>query len=86
MALLDSPSVDNCLSQNSQTPGDLIPVDSAKVVEWLRLVPQAAKGTVKPSIDPVSEYFARALDCPRQLLGISPRSGRAVSLDSTCKL
>jgi hypothetical protein len=86
MALLDAPSADNCLSQNSQTQDDVIPVDSAKVAEWLRLVPGAAKGTVKSSIDPVSEYFARALDCPRQVLAISLRTGRGVSLDSTCKL
>jgi hypothetical protein len=41
---------------------------------------------VKASLDPVAEYFARALNCPRDLLEKAAKSGHGVSLDSTCKL
>jgi hypothetical protein len=86
MVVLDDVSGANCLSANSRTDDDFIPVDSAGVANWIRLVPAKAMGQVKPSIDPVSEYFSRALDCPRKLLATSLATRRGVSLDSTCKL
>jgi hypothetical protein len=39
----------------------------------------------KPSIDPIREYFAKLLRCPRELLDSARKNGRGVSLDSTCK-
>ena len=86
MVLIDDPSAHNCLSPINQFDGDVIPVDSAKVTDWIRLVPAQAIGQVKPGIDPVAEYFAKALDCPRKLLAVSLATRRGVSLDSTCKL
>ena len=86
MVLLDATDSDNCLSQNSPISSDTFPVDSSKVAEWIRLVPADAIGAVKPSVDPVAEYFARSLECPRELLAVSLRTRRGVSLDSTCKL
>ena len=86
MAVLDGHSSSNCLSQNNEFPADSFPVDSARVSEWIKATGIERIGPVKASIDPVSEYFERALDCPRELLAISLKTRRAVSLDSTCKL
>ena len=86
MALLDAPDGTNCLTQNSTSESDAFPLDSSRVAEWVRLMTGEAAGSVKSSVDPVAEYFARALDCPRQLLAISSKTRRGVSLDSTCKL
>ena len=86
LALIDDSRATNCSTQNHQLDGDYFPVDSAKVAEWIRLAPMSAVGQVKASVDPVSEYFARALTCPRELLRISLKTGGRASLDSTCKL
>jgi hypothetical protein len=86
LALIDRPNGDNCLSYNRALASDSFPVDSAQVSRWIATVAPDSIGAVKPSIDPVSEYFARALDCPRKLLAISLKTRRGVSLDSTCKL
>jgi hypothetical protein len=86
LAMIDDDKSGNCLSSNSQTGGESFPVDSAKVSAWLASVSPTMIGVVKPGIDPVSEYFARALECPREMLRISLESKRGVSLDSTCKL
>ena len=86
MAMIDDLGGHNCLSPVSQFESDLMPVDSAKVSHWIRLLPAQVSGEVKPSIDPVSEYFSKAIDCPRKMLAISLATGGGVSLDSTCKL
>jgi hypothetical protein len=61
-------------------------VDFGRVRDGLDLSAINPQLPIKPSIDPVAEYFAGALECPRKLLGISLRTRRPVSLDSTCKL
>jgi hypothetical protein len=86
LALLDNESGDNCLSQINRSGADSMPVDSARISEWIRTQSVSRVGAVKPSVDPVAEYFARALDCPREMLGASLRTRSRVSLDSTCKL
>jgi len=63
----------------------LFPVDSSRLATWVRNAPNGS-AWVRPSVDPVAEYFANALDCPRKMLKISRETRRAVSLDSTCKL
>ena len=85
-ALLDDTRGNNCLSDNSQAHIPAFPVDSALLTEWVNRNSRMPVGPVKPSIDPASEYFARALDCPRQLLAEWSKSRRGVSLDSMCKL
>jgi hypothetical protein len=86
MALLDTGHTGNCLSQNSYAVESVFPVDLQAVESWLGVVSSGPIGAVKPSIDPVSEYFAGALRCPREMLAAARKSGRGVSLDSTCKL
>ena len=85
-ALLDSKTADNCLSDNSSDAAPTFPVDSARLTQWVRNNATIPVGVVKPSIDPAPEYFARALDCPRQMLEIWSKTKRGISLDSTCKL
>jgi hypothetical protein len=86
LSMLDDPSLANCSTGNRLADGRVVVVDSAMVAEWIRLSPVGPIGRVKPSVDPVSEYFASALDCPRKMLGVSLRNRGAASLDSTCKL
>jgi hypothetical protein len=85
LALYDAQDSDNCLSQDDRNSPDDFPVDREKVSEWIRANAVPA-GPVKPSIDPVAEYFASVLDCPRKLLSYAAEKGRPASLDSTCKL
>ncbi|HEX3865711.1 MAG TPA: DUF2723 domain-containing protein, partial [Gemmatimonadaceae bacterium] len=40
----------------------------------------------RPSVDPVDEYMASVLNCPRLVLEKSPGAAQLVSLDSTCNL
>jgi hypothetical protein len=84
--LLDDQHGDNCLSDNKRSSDASFPVDSARVTQWLDLSAINPQLAIKPSIDPVAEYFAGALECPRKLLGKSLRTRRPVSLDSTCNL
>jgi hypothetical protein len=42
--------------------------------------------TVRPSIDPVNEYFLNVLSCPRLVLVPAPSRAQLASLDSTCNL
>jgi hypothetical protein len=85
-ALLDSKEMNNCLSNNRSGDAPAFPVDSARLNQWVRDNASMPVGKVKPSIDPAPEYFARALDCPRQMLEIWSKTKRGISLDSTCKL
>jgi hypothetical protein len=86
MALLDNNSGDNCLTENRSDGSSLFPVDTTRVAKWIEDVGPTRIGAVRPSVDPVAEYFAGVLECPRKLLEKARKSGRAVSLDSTCKL
>jgi hypothetical protein len=62
---------------------DRMQVDTMQVKAWLTRFPEPA-GIPRSSIDPVGQYFARLLDCPRRMLDAARRSGRDVSLDMTC--
>jgi len=86
LAVLDAPTGGNCSSENSSDDSDAFPIDTAMVGQWIRMVSPTRVGPVRASIDPVAEYFARALNCPRDLLERAVKSGRSASLDSTCKL
>jgi hypothetical protein len=84
LALYDDPSAGNCSTQNDRSRGSF-QVDREKVDQWLRTNPIPA-GAVRQSIDPVTEYFAKVLDCPRKMLAHSRETALPVSLDSTCNL
>ena len=78
----DKPSIcQNVLNQDTTTR---ILVDEVRTGRWVKQIGSRSVGTVRPSIDPVGEYFARLLRCPAQLLDSARKSGRGVSLDSTC--
>jgi len=49
--------------------------------EWIER--RLDKLAVRPTIDPVNEYFRRMLDCPRQLMLVA-RHGESTPLDSLC--
>jgi Protein of unknown function (DUF2723) len=84
LALLDTGSGSGCQSISSQDTSRLIPVDRVRTGLWLKQFGSRSVGTVRPSIDPVGEYFARLLGCPALLLDSARKSGRDVSLDSIC--
>ena len=81
IALVDAQSAGNCSTDEVAGTGSIFPIDSARTVASIAHVHQ---GTAKPSIDPVAEYFARMLDCPGKMLFAARKTGRGVSLDSTC--
>jgi len=61
-----------------------IPVDEGRTAEWVKQFGSRSVGTVRPSIDPIGEYFAGMMKCPGKLLDSARKSGRAISLDSIC--
>ncbi|HET9424566.1 MAG TPA: DUF2723 domain-containing protein [Gemmatimonadaceae bacterium] len=84
MAMLDDRSGSNCLYEQVSDTAALIPVDGEKAREWVRRFGTIGQRSVKHSVDPVAEHFARMLDCPRRMLDSARAHGRGVSLDSTC--
>jgi len=71
----------NRASRTAATPAG---IDTAAAKYWSAWADQRLdKGEVRPSIDPVNEYFRRMLDCPRQLL-LVVRRGESAPLDSLC--
>jgi hypothetical protein len=63
-----------------------VAVDTVRTSRWVKQFGGAAVVLQpKPSIDPIREYFAKLLRCPRELLDSARKNGRGVSLDSTCK-
>jgi hypothetical protein len=83
-ALLDTGTGSACQRalQLGTTTG--IPVDVQRTDLWLNQIGHRSGGTVRPSIDPVAEYFERLLRCPALLLDTAQKSARGVSLDSIC--
>ena len=86
LALLDATGSANCLTDNTTVDDAVFPVDGPTTAAWVRANSETLVGAVKPSIDPVPEYFAKVLNCPRDLLAAATKNVRGVSLDSTCKL
>jgi hypothetical protein len=80
LVLLDDGGGVDCATRSD---ADQLPVDTVAVKAWLERFREPA-GVPKGSIDPVNEYFARLLDCPRRMLDSARKSGRNVSLDMTC--
>jgi hypothetical protein len=61
-----------------------ISIDAAAARRWAAWVKQRFdEREVRPAIDPVSSYFRRVLDCPRQFISAA-RSGDSSRLDSAC--
>lgn len=83
-ALLDTADVNDCQNGISQGIRSGVSVDAVRTERWLKQIGLRSVGTVRPAIDPVSEYFAKLLRCPGQLLDSARKSRRRVSLDSTC--
>jgi hypothetical protein len=86
IALLDANDGHNCLHGVTMDSDADFPVDSVAVMRWIALVVPEPIAPPKAAIDPVGEYFAGAMNCPRLLLEKARRQGGRVSLDSTCKL
>ena len=86
MVLIDRPSGDNCLTNDQAVRGSMVPIDLVAARRWLEIVAPTPIRQVKPGIDPVAEYFARLLNCPRILVDSARKTGGVTSLDSTCKL
>ncbi len=84
LALLDVGGASSCQSTLPQDRASRIRVDEARTALWLKQIGPQSVGTVRPSIDPVGEYFERLLRCPALLLDSARKSGRGVSLDSIC--
>ncbi len=83
--LLDSSAYGGCQSAFSSDTSTRISIDQVRTRRWLKQIgSRSVQTTARPSIDPVGEYFAKMLRCPGQLLDSARKSGRAVSLDSTC--
>src|SRR5258708_11430920 len=82
--LLDVGGASSCQSTLPQDRASRIRVDEARTALWLKQIGPQSVGTVRPSIDPVGEYFERLLRCPALLLDSARKSGRGVSLDSIC--
>lgn len=84
LAVVDSLSGGVCQSTVVQVSDDRIAVDTVRTKGWLKQFGGPSVRTVRPSIDPIGEYFAKLLGCPARLLDSTRKSGRGVSLDSTC--
>jgi hypothetical protein len=76
----------NCSNEENRLESREVALDTVRIREWIRANPALAPSEVKRSIDPVGEYFARVLDCPREVITNQAKRGRGFSLDSTCKL
>jgi Protein O-mannosyl-transferase TMEM260-like len=65
----------------------LVAIDSAATRAAAVSIESWRKGRdVRPSLDPVNEYFLNVLSCPRLALLPTPSRAQLVSLDSTCNL
>jgi hypothetical protein len=62
-------------------------IDSAATLASSLAIESWQKGRgVRPSLDPVHEYFLNVLSCPRLALVSTPSRTQLASLDSTCNL
>jgi hypothetical protein len=81
LVVLAHPSGDSTSSDSTLRVDSLATRNAALAIETWR------KGrTVRPSIDPVNEYFLNLLSCPRLVLASAPSRAQLASLDSVCNL
>ncbi|MEO5567846.1 MAG: DUF2723 domain-containing protein [Gemmatimonadaceae bacterium] len=84
LAILDRPGGSNCSYESRQDTAPVFPVDQPEVQRWIESFVPRPIPSVKSSIDPAAEHFARILNCPRLMLETARRTGGPVSLDSLC--
>jgi hypothetical protein len=64
-----------------------VQIDTAATLASSAAIESWRKGRgVRPSLDPVHEYFLNVLSCPRLALTSTPSRTQLASLDSTCNL
>jgi hypothetical protein len=77
-------------STDSSTVSTVAAVDSAMVFRSMRAIEAWRRGrAIRPSTDPVNEYFLQVLSCPALLVDLMKRETKQpapASLDSTCNL